>query len=72
MTEKSTGKLFAEHCTYQEGNLDVVKKTTTKDDGRALYYYHFPATASEEEAKVFEAIDAEVEIVERCEETTNV
>ncbi len=52
--------------------MHVIKKSITKDDGRALYYYHFPATATEEETKVFNDIDGEVEIVEQTEETADV
>lgn len=52
--------------------MHVIKKTITKDDGRALYYYHFPATATAEEKQVFDKIEGEVEIIEETEETADV
>ncbi len=36
--------------------MRMEKKRILKEDGRALYYYHFAETATTEETAVFEAI----------------
>ncbi len=38
--------------------MRVQKKQITKEDGRNLNYYHFPETATPEEKRVFEEIEA--------------
>ena len=38
--------------------MNMQKKVTLKEDGRFLVYYHFPATATEEETQVFAGIQA--------------
>lgn len=38
--------------------MRMEKKRVLKDDGRYLTFYHFPETATEEEAQVFNALVA--------------
>ena len=41
--------------------MRVEKKQITKEDERKLVYYHFPETATTEEERVFQEIDAPLE-----------
>ena len=50
--------------------MQMQKKITTKEDGRFLVFYHFPDTATEEETRVFEEIEAEKEKRRKGEEET--
>lgn len=51
--------------------MRVEKKQITKEDGRSLIYYHFPATATPEERRVFEEIDAPLTLLMEAEESPN-
>ena len=39
--------------------MQLIRKTIIKEDGRTVYVYHFPETATEEQRSAFEQIVVE-------------
>ena len=40
--------------------MRIIKKTTTKEDGRSLIYYHFPESATASQKQAFDDVQGEV------------